>query len=182
MAGALKGVMRVGVLAKGLLLHERLDVNLVVLCHGKKSIITQIKLCIWMPWSSIQKPESKVKIWQEHDEPRDKHSQMSPKSCSLCLNTNMLKILRWKCSEFLYLAFVNVRCSFHAMFFCVEFCYSRILNSTHAPHRYKIPQFFGSKIWVNLVHLSLKNMANWCIYNNSAGMRVTTCIHVTMFM
>jgi len=33
--GALKGVMRVGVLAKGLLLHERLDVNLVVLCHGK---------------------------------------------------------------------------------------------------------------------------------------------------
>ena len=44
MAGALKGVMRVGVLAKGLLLHERLDVNLVVLCHGKKSIITQMKL------------------------------------------------------------------------------------------------------------------------------------------
>lgn len=34
--GALKGVMRVGVLAKGLLLHERLDVDLVVLCHGKK--------------------------------------------------------------------------------------------------------------------------------------------------
>jgi len=33
--GALKGVMRVGVLAKGLLLHERLDVNLVVLCHGE---------------------------------------------------------------------------------------------------------------------------------------------------
>lgn len=33
--GALKGVMRVGVLAKGLLLKERLDVNLVVLCHGK---------------------------------------------------------------------------------------------------------------------------------------------------
>ena len=28
--------MRVGVLAKGLLLHERLDVDLVVLCHGKK--------------------------------------------------------------------------------------------------------------------------------------------------
>ena len=37
MAGALKGVMRVGVLAKGLLLHERLDVNLVVLCHGKNN-------------------------------------------------------------------------------------------------------------------------------------------------
>ena len=34
-SGALKGVMRVGVLAKGLLLHERLDVNLVVLCHGE---------------------------------------------------------------------------------------------------------------------------------------------------
>ena len=34
--GALKGVMRVGVLAKGLLLHERLDVNLVVLCHGEE--------------------------------------------------------------------------------------------------------------------------------------------------
>ncbi|CAH3034416.1 unnamed protein product [Pocillopora meandrina] len=32
---ALKGVMRVGVLAKGLLLHERLDVDLVVLCHDK---------------------------------------------------------------------------------------------------------------------------------------------------
>ena len=37
MSGALKGVMRVGVLAKGLLLHERLDVDLVVLCHGKNN-------------------------------------------------------------------------------------------------------------------------------------------------
>lgn len=35
--GALKGVMRVGVLAKGLLLHERLDVDLVVLCHGERT-------------------------------------------------------------------------------------------------------------------------------------------------
>ena len=34
-SGALKGVMRVGVLAKGLLLHQRLDVDLVVLCHGE---------------------------------------------------------------------------------------------------------------------------------------------------
>ena len=34
-SGSLKGVMRVGVLAKGLLLHERLDVDLVVLCHGE---------------------------------------------------------------------------------------------------------------------------------------------------
>ena len=32
--------MRVGVLAKGLLLHERLDVDLVVLCHGKKLFFT----------------------------------------------------------------------------------------------------------------------------------------------
>ena len=31
--------MRVGVLAKGLLLHERLDVDLVVLCHGKKPTV-----------------------------------------------------------------------------------------------------------------------------------------------
>lgn len=37
--GALKGVMRVGVLAKGLLLHERLDVDLVVLCHGKEILL-----------------------------------------------------------------------------------------------------------------------------------------------
>lgn len=29
--------MRVGVLAKGLLLHERLDVDLVVLCHGERT-------------------------------------------------------------------------------------------------------------------------------------------------
>ena len=37
--------MRVGVLAKGLLLHERLDVDLVVLCHGKKlSLIPFFKL------------------------------------------------------------------------------------------------------------------------------------------
>ena len=31
--------MRVGVLAKGLLLHERLDVDLVVLCHGKEIVL-----------------------------------------------------------------------------------------------------------------------------------------------
>ena len=35
LSGTLKGVMRVGVLAKGLLLHESLDVELVVLCNGK---------------------------------------------------------------------------------------------------------------------------------------------------
>ena len=32
--GTLKGVMRVGCLAKGLLLHGSLDVELVVLCNG----------------------------------------------------------------------------------------------------------------------------------------------------
>ena len=32
--GTLKGVMRVGSLAKGLLLHGSLDVELVVLCNG----------------------------------------------------------------------------------------------------------------------------------------------------
>ena len=42
--GALKGVMRVGVLAKGLLLHERLDVNLVVLCHGETKLILMCNL------------------------------------------------------------------------------------------------------------------------------------------
>lgn len=31
--------MRVGVLAKGLLLHERLDVDLVVLCHGESVML-----------------------------------------------------------------------------------------------------------------------------------------------
>ncbi|XP_028399570.1 LOW QUALITY PROTEIN: zinc finger RNA-binding protein-like, partial [Dendronephthya gigantea] len=34
----LKGVMRVGVLAKGLLLHERLDVQLVVLCQDRPTV------------------------------------------------------------------------------------------------------------------------------------------------
>ena len=33
--GTLKGVMRVGCLAKGLLLHGSLDVELVVLCNGR---------------------------------------------------------------------------------------------------------------------------------------------------
>lgn len=41
--GALKGVMRVGVLAKGLLLHERLDVDLVVLCHGERTVTSWFK-------------------------------------------------------------------------------------------------------------------------------------------
>ena len=40
-SGALKGVMRVGVLAKGLLLRGRLDVDLVVLCHSKSSKFKQ---------------------------------------------------------------------------------------------------------------------------------------------
>ena len=44
--GALKGVMRVGVLAKGLLLHERLDVNLVVLCHGEEKFFFIVRIII----------------------------------------------------------------------------------------------------------------------------------------
>ena len=35
--------MRVGVLAKGLLLHERLDVDLVVLCHGERTVTSWFK-------------------------------------------------------------------------------------------------------------------------------------------
>lgn len=43
--GTLKGVMRVGVLAKGLLLHERLDVELVVLCQGKRNTCESNEFC-----------------------------------------------------------------------------------------------------------------------------------------
>lgn len=51
--GALKGVMRVGVLAKGLLLHERLDVDLVVLCHGKKQTLYLVPQTNFLNFNSI---------------------------------------------------------------------------------------------------------------------------------
>ena len=38
--------MRVGVLAKGLLLHERLDVQLVVLCQGNTNLFFIPDLCL----------------------------------------------------------------------------------------------------------------------------------------
>lgn len=59
---ALKGVMRVGVLAKGLLLHERLDVNLVVLCHDKPSRMLLKRVADLLPEHIAKVTEEKYEV------------------------------------------------------------------------------------------------------------------------
>lgn len=44
--GVFKGVMRVGVLVKGLLFYERFDVNLVVFCYGEEKFFFIVRIII----------------------------------------------------------------------------------------------------------------------------------------
>ncbi|XP_032239404.2 zinc finger RNA-binding protein isoform X2 [Nematostella vectensis] len=64
---ALKGVMRVGVLAKGLLLHERLDVYLVVLCHDKptKTLLKRVSDNLPSQLEKVTEEKYEVKLNSE---------------------------------------------------------------------------------------------------------------------
>ncbi|XP_078376532.1 zinc finger RNA-binding protein-like isoform X2 [Oculina patagonica] len=65
---ALKGVMRVGVLAKGLLLHERLDVDLVVLCHDKPTKTLMNRVADLLPEHLAKVTEEKYEIKLAYEE------------------------------------------------------------------------------------------------------------------
>ncbi|XP_020603163.1 zinc finger RNA-binding protein-like [Orbicella faveolata] len=65
---ALKGVMRVGVLAKGLLLHERLDVDLVVLCHDKPTKTLMNRVAELLPAHLTKVTEEKYEIKVAYEE------------------------------------------------------------------------------------------------------------------
>ncbi|KAJ7369331.1 Interleukin enhancer-binding factor 3 [Desmophyllum pertusum] len=54
--------MRVGVLAKGLLLHERLDVDLVVLCHDKPTRMLTDRVADLLPAHLAKVTEEKYEI------------------------------------------------------------------------------------------------------------------------
>ncbi|XP_031553484.1 zinc finger RNA-binding protein-like [Actinia tenebrosa] len=72
---ALKGVMRVGVLAKGLLLRGRLDVDLVVLCHNKPTLSLLKRVVDLLPAQLERVTEEKYEI------------KTLPEECGLSVST-----------------------------------------------------------------------------------------------
>ena len=57
-ARAIKGVMRVGVLAKGLLLHGDLNVQLVLLCSEKPTRTLLVRVADSLPKQMVVRPET----------------------------------------------------------------------------------------------------------------------------